>query len=133
LAANAGPITFDGSSEKFNAQTTDGNLIGTTKKYGLKSELTDYQLANVAGAPTTTIEGDVNFINPCLKPFTFVNSMLQDNTKNDLEDNYSDNDPIEFTLNEFSITPARCTLNYACVKVQFQAPSASDWSDTSDV
>lgn len=99
LQANAGPITFDGTNEKFNAQTTDGDLIGTTKKWGLKSELTDYQLKDVTGAPTTTIEGDVNFINPCLKPFTFDNSMQQDNAKNDLEDNYSDNDPIEFTLN----------------------------------
>ena len=61
------PVTYDDGTNKFTAETSDYDLIGTTANYSLIATLNDYP--SVSGL---TKEGSIEFLDPCSAPMTFV-------------------------------------------------------------
>ena len=62
-----------------------------------------------------TVTGTIEFIDPCLDPFTFEPTGQTDPAS----DKYTDS-PITYTLTPFTITPAYCEISYACDDITFE-------------
>ena len=104
-------------------QSNDGSLIGVEKTYQVVASLTDYPTVTYTSADSESIEGKIQFKNPCEKPFTFDEGS-QDNASNELSDNFSGT-PINIQLNEFTITPSRCQVSYSCNRIVQTGTSVS--------
>ena len=72
-----------------------------------------YPLATYSTVATATASSTIDFINPCLAPFTFVPKDQTDPAP----DNFSGS-TITFTLAEFELTPSRCEMEYTCTGVE---------------
>ena len=62
---------------------------------------------------TTEANSDITFISPCIDYFTFSSETQVDPAS----DNFSGAE-MTFTLTEFSMSPARCEVTYACTNVE---------------
>jgi len=67
-AVNGDPLDYDSATRKFTADSDDQSLIGLTKPYAVIATLSDYPPSKTSVAASSTI----NFVDPCLNPFTFM-------------------------------------------------------------
>jgi len=67
-----------------------------------------------------TVTGTIEFIDPCLDPFTFESTGQTDPAS----DKYTGS-PITYTLTPFTITPAYCEISYACDDITFENGATS--------
>ena len=92
------PLTYDAATNTFTAGVSnDGTLIGEIVEYSVCAEFVDYPTEGpdaVAGAPTAETVGSIEFINPCIDPFSFTVPASQTNPA---PNRYTDTD-ITFTL-----------------------------------
>ena len=68
-----------------------------------------------------TVAGTIEFIDPCLNPFTFVSTGQTDPAP----DKYTGN-AITYTLTPFTITPAFCEISYVCDSITFENGATSN-------
>ena len=80
--------------------------------YSVEAELTLYSPNANPTVTTAEAKADIFFDNPCEDPFTFAPTAQT----NPDSDNYSGED-IVFTLNQFSITPNKCKVEYECTSI----------------
>jgi hypothetical protein len=100
-------LTYNVANREFTVESTDGSLIGQTKPYTIKAELENYPQAG-----SVQSSGTIEFINPCKIPTTFTTT----EQSNPAGDKFTGSQ-ILAQLNQFVITPARCTVSYACSSV----------------
>ena len=75
LLPSADPLTQVGYSStdlQFSIISTNGDLIGSTKPYSVTASFQLYSPSEFAGVSTATASGIINFIDPCLKPFSLT-------------------------------------------------------------
>ena len=94
-------------------------MAGTSIKYRVDAVLTDY--SSNAAASTAFGEADLNFIDPCLSPFSFSETAQTNPSAYDY-----DGVNLDFVLAEFSITPSVCEITYACTQVSRVDATPSD-------
>ena len=119
VAVDDDPCFYVEASRKFDIFTEDFALAGTSIKYRVDAALTGY--GSNAAASTTFGEADLNFIDPCLSPFSFSTTAQT----NPSAYGYDDVN-LDFVLTEFSITPSVCEITYACTQVSRVDGTASD-------
>ena len=99
------PVTGD---EYFSIDSENTDLIGEIKPYSLKAVLANYSKATYPGVTESSVTKTISFNDPCDDPFTFT---AEDQT--DPAD-YSYTGTLEFALNQFTITPSICEVEYTC-------------------
>lgn len=117
-ALTGDPMTYDDAALQFSAESSTGSFIGQTLPYSVTAELANYPAST--GASSKTAAGTIEFIDPCIDPFTFAPTAQTSPGS----DNFSGTD-IVFTLTDFTITPARCLLSYACTAVSESGEATS--------
>ena len=73
------PLAYNSASGEFTANTDDISLINlaTLKIYSVEVEFTTYPRSTYSTVAINEASSTIEFINPCLIPFTFV-SAVQD-------------------------------------------------------
>ena len=116
-ASGADPLNYNDATRRFTCDTSRTDLLGLTKPYRIDAYLKDYR--SEATTDTATDTGDVTFIDPCLSPFT---SSATTQTTAAPSDNYSDTKKTK-VIDDFVVTPSRCTYTYSCASVVGVAPA----------
>ena len=70
-AVNDDPLDYDPVTRKFTADSDDQSLIGLTKPYAVNATLSDYPPSTYKSATSVAASSTINFVDPCLDPFTF--------------------------------------------------------------
>ena len=113
VTTSSQPFAYIANELKIILESTDETLIALTKPYVLTAEFTRFPQAANSDAPSVTQMNYVNFIDPCMSPFTFAST----SQTSPGSDKYSGNELV-FTLNPFTITPLICEVEYTCTSVQ---------------
>jgi len=119
-AVDSDPLAYDSDTRKFTAESSNRDLIGLTKPYAVIATLASYPPSTYSSATSTTKSGTIEFIDPCLDPFTFESTGQTDPAS----DKYTGS-PITYTLTPFTITPAYCEISYACDDITFENGATS--------
>ena len=66
------PLSYNEVTREFTADSDDTALIGLTDMpYSVEVEFKTYPLSTYSTVATASAASTIDFINPCLKPFTF--------------------------------------------------------------
>lgn len=113
LPSATDPIAYDPSTRTFSVLTTDGNLIDQKKPYAVFYQWKDYPVGpTFPDVSSSTSNSEIDFINPCLSPFTFKEEAQATPPVYD----YSGAD-LNITITPFTVTPVRCIVDYEIVSV----------------
>ena len=93
-------------------ESSDKDLIGQTSLYVITVEFALFPQASNPDAPSVPAMSTVEFIDPCISPFTFAST----SQTSPGSDKYT-NSQIVFNLNPFTITPSICEVQYVCTSV----------------
>ena len=120
------PMSYNEVTREFTASSSDGTLIGLIDQpYSVEVEFVTYPLSTYSTVATASAASTIDFINPCLDPFTFTTTTQTKPTPE--SDNFSGQEFV-FTLTEFELTPERCEVTYRCTEVKLQGDGASSIS-----
>jgi len=114
------PLAYDSATRKFTANSDDQSLIGSTKTYTVSAKFATWPSSIYSTASSVTKSGTIEFIDPCLDPFTFESTGQTDPAS----DKYTGND-ITYTLTPFTITPDYCEVSYVCDSITFENGATS--------
>ena len=117
------PLDYDPVTRKFTADSEDRSLIGLTKPYAVIATFANWPPSTYTSAPSVTGSSTIEFVDPCLNPFTFQSTAQTAPAP----DKYTGN-AITFTLNPFTITPDYCEVSYACDSITFEDQPTSSIS-----
>ena len=120
-AVDGDPLAYDSFTRKFTADSDDRSLIGSTKPYAVTATFANWPPSTYSTAPSVTQSSTIEFVDPCLNPFTFVSTGQTDPAP----DKYTGN-AITYTLTPFTITPAFCEISYVCDSITFENGATSN-------
>lgn len=100
---------------QFSALSNNVALQNTIKEYSLYAYFTNFDPTNplYSTANSVEVKSTIMFDNPCDDPFSFAAT-----PQDDISDNFSGVQQV-WDLNPFTIDPARCVIEYACLGVKY--------------
>jgi len=105
------PLTYDGSTLRFTAETDDLTLLDSNSgvyPISVTAQLEWWLQTSYPSAPTATADATITFNDPCLTPFSFAAT-----SQTGVSGSY-DGVAIDAPLTNFTISPTSCGVTYTC-------------------